>query len=220
MTESLTQNSQQITPAETEEEEKMEQYPGRLPTGARRYGNVPTPSNAPSRLPVPQRASALQKRGSDEIQIEEPPPIRLLQRRRHPLLLVGVFLLFLVIGWWLLIQVNAWWQVTQDDWHYGRPRTFQTDEVVGHHDLPANPSHFIVLNLRGHILIYELPGGDASKTEVYVGPTLISQGKDLMPATLKFQDVNGDGKIDMLLIIGDSSLIYINTGTSFKTQSL
>jgi hypothetical protein len=129
-------------------------------------------------------------------------------------------MLVFVVGWWLLMQMSAWWQVTQDDWHYGRPRTFQVDEVVGHNDSPAHPSHFVALNLRGQILIYEIPGGDASKTKVYIGPTLFGQGKDLMPAILKFQDVNGDGKIDMILIIGTGSLIYINTGTSFKAQSL
>ena len=197
----------------------MEQDADRLPTSVRRYRKGPPPPDAPSRLPVPQRASALQRRESTAIEAAEPPRVYLLPRRRHPLLVTGLLMLAFVFGWWLLMQVSAWWQGTLDDWHFGRPRTFKVDEVVGHHDSPAHPSHFFVLNLHGHILIYEIPGGDASKTQVYIGPTLFGQGKELVPATLKFQDVNGDGKVDMLLIIGGSSLTYINTGTSFKAQS-
>lgn len=202
----------------------MEQEPGRLPTSVRRYDRDVTslPVTA-SRLPVPRRASAVQYSPINEGQVEEDQPI-LMRRRQHrswhPLTLLGTLFLLFLAGWWLLFQVTSWWQVTQDDWHYGRPRTFQTDEVVCHHDLPAQPSHFIALNLHGHILIYELPGGDAARTQVYLGPVLLGPGQDLTPVSLKFQDVNGDGKVDMLLIIGDSSLIYINTGTAFKAQNL
>jgi len=170
---------------------------------------------------VPPRASALQRRTGDEEETEEPgrriPPR--LGRHSHPLATLAIALLVLFAGWWLLSQVTAWWQVTQDGWHYGWPRTFQTDEVVGHHDSPAHPSHFVALNLHHHILIYELPGGDASKTQLYLGPVLLGQGEDLTPVTLKFQDGNGDGKIDMLLVIAGSSLLYINTGTAFKAQN-
>ncbi len=120
----------------------------------------------------------------------------------------------------MLIQVGTWWQVTQDDMYFGRPRTFQIDAVVGHHDSAANPSHFIAINLKGHILIFEIPGGDAAKTEVYVGPTLIGPGLDLVPITLKFQDVNEDGKPDMILVIGESTIVYLNTGSSFKVQNV
>src|SRR5690349_12145390 len=60
--------------------------------------------------------------------------------------------------------VVGWMTTTWDDWHYGRPRTFQCDAVVGHSDSPAQPSHFIALNLHGHIEVIELPGGDPSHT--------------------------------------------------------
>lgn len=201
----------------------MEQYPGRLPSTVRRYDRgVASLPDTSSRLPVPRRASARQNSTDTVVQVEEKPFLTRQRQHRHwhPLTLAGIVLLLLVTGWWLLIQVASWWQVTQNDWHYGRPRTFQTDEVVGHHDSPAQPSHFIVLNLHGHILIYELPGGDAARTQIYLGPVLLGQGQDLTPVTLKFQDVNGDGKVDMLLLIADSSLIYINTGSAFKAQNL
>src|SRR2546425_1583080 len=44
-------------------------------------------------------------------------------------------------------------------WHYGRPRTFQTDAVVGHNDSAASPSHFIAINLNRHVEVIECPGG-------------------------------------------------------------
>ena len=200
-------------------EDEEEEYTTRLPTSARRYGGVPPPSRTSTRVPVPRRASAIQR--SYVVQTEglsyPQPRFRI---PLHPLTLLGVVLLFFVGGWWLLIQVGTWWQVTQDDWHYGRPRTFQIDAVVGHHDSAANPSHFIAINLKGHILIFEIPVGDAAKTEVYVGPTLIGQGQDPVPVTLKFQDVNGDGKPDMILVIGESTIVYLNTGSSFKLQNV
>jgi len=198
-----------------------DEYTIRLPTSARIYGGVPPPPRNSNRLPVPVRTGAIQRR----LAYEEQPAGHLYTRPRsriqlHPLTFLGIVLLFFVAGWWILFQIGMWWQVTQDDWHYGRPRTFQTDAVVGHHDSIANPSHFIAINLNRHILIYEIPGGDASKTVVYRGPILIGQEQDLVPVTLKFNDVNGDGKPDMILVIGESTIIYLNTGTSFKAQSL
>jgi len=215
MTDHLTQHSTRETVRDDDEAE----YTTRLPTSARRYGGVPPPPTTSTRLPVPRRASAIQK--AYVVQAESPSyPQRPFRIQLHPLTFLGIFLLFFVGGWWMLIQVGTWWQVTQDDWHYGRPRTFQIDAVVGHHDSTAHPSHFIAINLNGHILIFEIPGGDAAKTEVYVGPTLIGQGQDLVPVTLKFQDVNGDGKPDMILVIGESTIVYLNTGSSFKVQNV
>ena len=88
-------------------------------------------------------------------------------------------MLIMVLGWVVLSMFANWWQVTQDDWHYGRPRTYQVDAVVGQNDSSSNPSHFIALNLNSHIEIIEFPGGDASKAKVFIGPTLIGPGQDL-----------------------------------------
>src|SRR6266487_4661311 len=50
-----------------------------------------------------------------------------------------------------------------DIWHYGYPRTYQTDAVVGHGDSLAHPSHFIAINLDGHLEVIELSGGDPKR---------------------------------------------------------
>jgi hypothetical protein len=128
-------------------------------------------------------------------------------------------LLGMVVTAALIVSFSAignWWQIHQDDVTYGRPRTFQTDAVVGHNDSLANPSHFIFINLNRHVVIIELPGGDAAHARIYSGPTLFGNGQDLTPITAEFKDVNGDGKLDMIVMIQDQRLVYINTGTEFR----
>jgi hypothetical protein len=136
--------------------------------------------------------------------------------RVHWMVFVGMAMFTMLAGWVILTMLANWWQVTQDDWHYGRPRTFQTDMVVGHSDSAANPSHFIAINVNRHIEIIEFQGGDPSKARVYVGPTLIGPGQDLAVVTLSFKDVNGDGKLDMIVNIQDSHFVFINDNGQFR----
>jgi hypothetical protein len=136
--------------------------------------------------------------------------------RFHWSVYVGVAMLVMLVGWVAFSSLANWWQVTQDDWHYGRPRTSQIEVVVGHNDSDATPSHFIALNLQRHVQIIEMPGGDASKAKVYTGPILIGQGQDLAVVTLSFKDVNGDGKLDMIVNIQDSRFVFINETGAFR----
>ncbi|MBA2392914.1 MAG: hypothetical protein H0V70_09235 [Ktedonobacteraceae bacterium] len=136
--------------------------------------------------------------------------------RFHWSIYVGLAMLVMLVGWIALSSFATWWQVTQDDWHYGRPRTFQTDYAVGHNDSLANPSHFLALNLNRHVEIVEMPGGDATKAKIYIGPVLIGQGQDLAVVKLSFKDVNGDGKPDMIVSIQDSRFVFINENGSFR----
>jgi hypothetical protein len=119
----------------------------------------------------------------------------------------------LVVG---LSKFGAWWQIHQDDVTYGRPRTFQVDAVVGHNDSASSPTHFIFENLRGHIIVIELPGGDATHARVYLGPVLFGDGQDLIPVTGTIKDVNGDGKPDLVIDIQGQHIVFINTGTQFR----
>jgi hypothetical protein len=137
--------------------------------------------------------------------------------------LKGVPLIALVLGMVVTVAlilsfsaIGNWWQIHQDDVTYGRPRTFQIDAVVGHNDSPANPSHFIFENLNRHIIIIEFPGGDASHARVYIGPTLFGNGQDLTPVTAEFRDLTGNGRLDMIVMIQDQRLVYINDGTQFR----
>jgi len=136
--------------------------------------------------------------------------------RWHWLIFVGLSIFIMVFGWLMFTMLNSWWTTTQNDWQYGRPRTYQVDAVVGQNDSPANPSHFIAVNLNRQIVVIEIPGGDASKTRIFDGPILIGPGQDLTPVTLTFEDVNHDGKIDMVINVQDAHFVFLNEGGTFK----
>jgi hypothetical protein len=136
--------------------------------------------------------------------------------RFHWLFFVGLAMLVMLLGWVLLTTLFNWWQLWQDDLHYGRPRTFQTEAVVGHNDSEANPSHFVAINLHRQIEIIEFPGGDSSKAKIYIGPVLTGEGQDLAAVTLSFKDVNGDGKLDMTVNVQNNRFVFINDNGSFR----
>lgn len=138
------------------------------------------------------------------------------RRRVHWSLIFGVGMVVMLALWIGVNMLLAWWSITQDDWHYGRPRTFQTDAVVGHADSPAQPSHFIAINFNRHVEIIELPGGDSAKAKIYNGTVLAGTGQDLTPVTLSFKDVNGDGKPDMLVSILGQIMVMINENGQFR----
>jgi hypothetical protein len=136
--------------------------------------------------------------------------------RAHPLLLLGLGMIVMLVLWTLLTLAVSWWNTTWDDLHYGRPRTFQIDMVVGQNDSASNPSHFIALNLNGRIEVIEFPGSDASKARIYIGPQLYDAGSNLIPVTLSFVDVNGNHHPDMILRFQDTRLVYINENGGFR----
>lgn len=211
---------------ETEEDEALASMdegdeavyaPARTPRSALPYRPTHTQPYAPA-PGVPSRASqpnrGLMRQPSPE---PEPEPRAPRQRRRmHWLFYVGLGFCMMVLGWILLSTLSSWWQTTWDGWHYGYPRTYQTDAVVGHGDSATNPSHFIAINLHSHIEVIEFPGGDPTHARVYLGPTLVGQGQDLAPVTLTFRDVNGDSKPDMIVSVGENTFVFINDAGQFR----
>lgn len=137
-------------------------------------------------------------------------------RRMHPLLYLGIGMIAMLTLWTLLTLAISWWNTTWDDIHYGRPRTFQTDAVVGQNDSSTSPSHFIALNLNGRIEVIEFPGGDASKARISIGPQLYGADADLIPVTLSFVDVNGNHQPDMIVHFQDTRMVYINEHGGFR----
>jgi hypothetical protein len=138
------------------------------------------------------------------------------RRRVHPLLFLALGMLGMLVLWTLLTAGLGWWNDTLDFIHYGYPRTSQTDRVVGHNDSASNPSHFMALNLHGRIEVIEFPGGDGTHARIYLGPQLYGSDADKAPATLKFMDVNGDQKADMLVFFQSSWLVFINDQGKFR----
>lgn len=178
------------------------------------------PRPRPERPQKPREEEAYTRdTGDDYSGYSGEPASRRRGRSIHWSFIVGIAMLTMIVGWLSFSALSNWWTVTQNDWRYGRPRTFQTDAVVGHTDSPSNPSHFIAMNLNRHIIIIEIPGGDPSKARIYTGPTLIGPGQDLAPVTLTFQDVNGDGKLDMIVNVQDTHFVFLNIKGSFEPAS-
>jgi hypothetical protein len=185
---------------EYELEEDDAYYVTRQPTSAVRY--------------TQPRQQVIQ-RGNKRIVIHNEPPPR---RNLHWSFILGVGMILMLALWVLGSYALSWWQNHQLDSTYGMPRTYQTDQVVGHNDSTGHPTHFIAVNLNAHITIIEIPGGNNQHARIYSGPTLYSDNGDLTPVTLEFYDVDGDGKVDMIVHVGDQKIIYLNDGTQFKPQ--
>ena len=171
-----------------------------------------------SRQPEPEAPRNRQHYDAYE---EERPARRWVSVRPNFLVFMGVGLLLLIAGWIAYAPITTAWQMHQDDVTYGNPRTFQIDAVVGHGDSNSNPSHFIALNLRGRITVTEAPGGDMTKAISYHFPTVVGNTGN-PPVTITFQDFDNDGRIDMIVKIGDpgSQVTYMmqNDGRQFVSK--
>jgi hypothetical protein len=177
-------------------------YPQRMPSSTRRYY-------------TDVDGNQIIQQGNRRIIIhDEPPP----KKRSHWLLFTGMGMMAMLVLWLVLQLAGAWWTNEQLNATYQYPRMYQADETVGHSDSTDHPTHFIFENLHGQILIVELPGGDYAHARIYKGPTLFSDSADQIPVTAEFKDVNGDGKVDIVLHIQDQRIVFFNTGTGFKEQ--
>jgi hypothetical protein len=137
-------------------------------------------------------------------------------KRAHPLVYLGLGMLGMLILWTVSMAVVSWIGTMMDDIRYGRPRTFQTDQFVGHNEMGGVPSHFIVVNLNSRIEVIEFPGGDVAHARIFQGPQLYTSGSDLVPATLTFIDVNGDHKVDMIINVQGAQVVFINDQGTFR----
>ncbi|HEY7418154.1 MAG TPA: hypothetical protein VH593_23445 [Ktedonobacteraceae bacterium] len=206
---------------EPDVEEGDELYQTRMPSSVRRYRSQPPlheeddthdpefhvqQRRASRRAPLARSQSEVARRSTDALT----PP------RRLPMtpMLIGMAVMIVLV---MSINVfSSWWQTYQNDIHYGRPRTYQMDAVVGHDDSPEHPTHFIFLNLNRHVEIIEIPGGDPSKTRIFVGPVLFGNGQDLTPVTGELR--NDNGREDLIVHIQNQEIVFINDGTTFHAQ--
>lgn len=185
-----------LQPGEYDEEEDDALYAQRPPTSARRY--------------LPPREEVYRQGHRQIVVHREPPP----RKRTHWMLFVGIALCIMVAGWVAFGALASWWQGKLDDWTYGNPRTFQIDQYVGINDSPESPSHFMAMNLHGDVFIIDIEGGNPSKAQSI--PVIgLSQGQQSDPVTISFQDVNGDGKPDMLVHVAGFTIVFLNNGKTF-----
>jgi len=62
----------------------------------------------------------------------------------------------------------------------------------------------------------KFPGGDGSKTRIYIGPQLYGTGSDLVPVTLSFVDVSGNGHPDMIVHFENTQIVFVNENGGFR----
>jgi hypothetical protein len=166
------------------------QQPTRMPTSARRYQQLPR---------TPQQ------------QLPPPEPER---KRLSWLVWVGIVLCVMLIGWTGLNALGSFIHEKQDDFIYGFPRTYQTDQNVGHY---GRVSHFICLNLHGEIEVIETQPGHPEASKIYT-VLVLPKDQDRVPVTISFEDINGDGKVDALVHIGATEIPLYNNGVTFQSQ--
>ena len=223
----MTETRKQPQPIRHDVEDDDALYVTRPPSSVRRYRTAPPPA-LPDAIgePITEQGMFIQHRRSSRQQQStsgmasnavKPPKTDLLPRqRRVPLVALLIGMVTTVILVMVLSVWSSWWQVYQDDLHYGRPRTFQMDAVVGHEDSPSNPTHFIFINLHRHVEIIEIPGGDVAHTHLYSGPILFGDQQDLTPITGEIREING--RRDLVVHIQKQQIIFINDGTTFRPQ--
>lgn len=129
------------------------------------------------------------------------------------MMIVGLSMLVLLLGIMALSWLGNWWTTQTNDWTYGRPRTFQIDQYVGHGDSTSHPNHFIAVNLKGVVEVVEINTQNAQLDHIYYITTTTDP---LNPVTLSFPTV--DGKQLMYVNVGSSNpytVALVNNGKAF-----
>ncbi len=126
-------------------------------------------------------------------------------------LILMAFCFAVVIVSFIMPALQRW----HDDQTYGFPRTIHARATVGHGGI----SDFTGLNLNGYLYIVEIQEGDPTKLNPHIY-FLAHVSSDHIPITsITFADVNGDGKLDMLVQTENSTIFtFYNDGTEFKKQ--
>jgi hypothetical protein len=169
--------------------------------------------------PRPRSTAIVRRRPVTEMAPARHPQVE--QTRRgclgwHPLVSLGLGMALCAVFIALFLSVPPAWQRHLDDVTYGYPRTYQTDAAVGHGDRAHPMSHFLAINLHGVIEVMEIPGDpERHQPYLYLIIRLAMDGADLVPATLSFRDMNGDGKPDLLVFVNGTFWAWFNTGTRF-----
>ncbi len=220
-----------------DEEEDFIDESGRKNTGMVRYSsqklpNPNTPTGSRRRtgtqdlpLPPPRQNPRTTTSQRQYAPSTEPGSARVKKHNSnvHWLLPLGVGMVAMLVLWVFGSLLVAWGQQRYDDVTYGRPRTYQTDAVVGHGDSPAHKSHFIAINYNRQAIVTEWRGGDPAKSVVYVVPYyIVGDNSELTPVTVELRDVTGDNRPDLIIHIHlhtqDQTFVFVNDGTKFRPQ--
>jgi hypothetical protein len=133
------------------------------------------------------------------------------------MIVVGLALIVMIVGWFVFSLVADWWTNTTEDWKYGNPRTYQTDQFVGQGDSPDHPDHFIVVNTHGQVIVIQLNPQHPELNHIY-GITTASDPKT--PVSLLFRPTGSTWA--MYVVVGDTNpytVEYVSNGKQFVPAS-
>lgn len=152
---------------------------------------------------------------------DSPKKTKLIKQRhfdRYTLMIVvGLALIVMIVGWFVFTLIANWWTNTTDDWKYGNPRTFQTDQFVGQGDSPDHPDHFIAVNTHGQVIVIQLNPQHPELNHTY-GITTASDPKT--PVNLLFRPAGNTWA--MYVVVGDTNpytVEYVSDGQKFVPAS-
>jgi hypothetical protein len=140
---------------------------------------------------------------------ERPTGARRTIRFTSLLTLVTYLLAFLAIAV-VLQQAMVWGQRRLDDLRYGFPRSAHTSGIIHPEDAMGMPTQIITLNIDGQVSTLVLPGGDAAGVQVLEGPYLVGRDGPYAVPHPTLQDINGDGQVDLLVMIRGEAIVYMN----------
>jgi hypothetical protein len=191
-------------------EEDESYYPVRAPSSAIRYTTTQDQviQQGNKRIIIHQGLPSGRQPLLQQVQTE---PVT--TQRKHWLFWVGLVFCIMLLGWTVLSLLSGFLQHKRDDLLYGNPRTFQIDANVGHY---GRVSHFTAINLDGYIEIFETQRGHPEASKIYTPTALLINPTD--PVTLSFQDVTGNGKLDMIITAPSFQEVMFNNGTTFQSQ--
>jgi len=138
--------------------------------------------------------------------------LRAVARRWLPLSFGVLLFISIYVGYQQYVQPT--WNNVQAHWHTGDGRIKQFDADVGH----GGVSHFLAQYYDGRIVVIEISLNNPSHIHTYSVQALSPNAKT-QDLTIVVQDVNHDGRPDLVIQEGDNSMAIIlyNTGTGFST---
>ena len=125
---------------------------------------------------------------------------------------------FLLLG--LYTGYRQWvaptWHSLQAQWHTGDGRITQLDANVGH----GGVSHFLAQYYHGYLVVIEMPPQDPTHIQAYTVLALEPSAEKSQDVTLTVQDVNHDGRLDLVIQKGNNSMAIVlyNTGSGFSAS--
>ncbi len=150
-----------------------------------------------------------------------PKKTKLIKQRRFDkytlIIILCLAFMVMVLGWFIFSLISSWWTSTIDDWKYGNPRTYQTDQFVGQGDSPDHPDHFMVVNTHGQVIVIQLNPQHAALDHIY-GITTTSDPKT--PVSLVFRPTGNTWA--MYVVVGDAnpySVELVSNGKQFVSPN-